>query len=111
VRRDVVGSQINLEYTTVQTTGSRELADENAVACCGPDAAGAPFAAGTQRRAALHRRGHGSNARCLYLKCRKAIFKQYGRRGTQYGRKKLLIRSTEATQSVDQCVANGGRVM
>jgi hypothetical protein len=53
----------------------------------------------------------GQTPDALYLKCRKAIFKKYGRRGTQYGSKKLLIRSTAATQSVDQCVANGGRVM
>jgi hypothetical protein len=52
----------------------------------------------------------GQTPDALYLKCRKAIFKKYGRHGTRYGSKKLLMRSTAATQSVDQCVANGGRV-
>jgi hypothetical protein len=53
----------------------------------------------------------GQTPEALYLKCRKAVFKNYGRRGTRYGSKKLLMPSTTATQSVDQCVANGGRMM
>jgi hypothetical protein len=53
----------------------------------------------------------GQTPEALYLKCRKAVFKKYGRRGTRYGSKKLLMPSTTATQSVDQCVANGGRMM
>jgi hypothetical protein len=47
----------------------------------------------------------------LYRKCRKAVFRKYGYRETRDGRRKLAMPSGTATQSVDQCVANGGRVI
>jgi hypothetical protein len=47
----------------------------------------------------------------VYRKCRKAVFRKYGYRGTRDGCRKLLMPSAAATQSVDQCAANGGRVM
>src|SRR5262245_1661525 len=47
----------------------------------------------------------------VYRKCRKAVFRKYGYRETRDERRKLAMPSGTATQSVDQCVANGGRVM
>ena len=46
----------------------------------------------------------------LYRKCRKAVFRKYGYRVTRDGRRRLAMLSNTATQSVDHCVANGGRV-
>ena len=47
----------------------------------------------------------------LYSKCRKAVFRKYGRREIRDGRRKLVMLTRVVTTAVDQCVANGGRVI
>jgi hypothetical protein len=47
----------------------------------------------------------------LVAKCRKAVFRKYGRRETRDGRRKLVMTSRQVISAVDQCVANGGRVI
>jgi hypothetical protein len=45
----------------------------------------------------------------LILKCRKAVFRKYGRAGTDP--KKRYVKKNFVVQEVDRCVANGGRVI
>jgi hypothetical protein len=47
----------------------------------------------------------------LYSKCRKAVFRKYGRREIRDGRRKLVMLTRVATSAVDQCVASGGRAI
>ena len=51
----------------------------------------------------------GQSREALYAKCRKEVFRKYGRREIRDGRRKLVMLSRVATDAVDQCVANGGR--
>ncbi len=47
----------------------------------------------------------------LVQKCRKAVFRKYGWRETRDERRVLVMSSRQVISAVDQCVANGGRVM
>ncbi len=47
----------------------------------------------------------------LILKCRKAVFRKYGRRVTHVGGSRMLeLHKDFVVRQVDMCVANGGRV-
>jgi hypothetical protein len=47
----------------------------------------------------------------LLQKCRKAVFRKYGRREMKDERRMLVMSNRQLISAVDQCVANGGRVM
>jgi hypothetical protein len=47
----------------------------------------------------------------LLQKCRKAVFRKYGRREMKDERRRLVMSNRQLISAVDQCVANGGRVM
>ena len=66
-----------------------------------------PANAGSSRGAQVA--AAGSSA--LVLKCRKAVFRKYGRRAPDAtGKKMLYLNMNFAVRQVDICVANGGRV-
>jgi hypothetical protein len=46
----------------------------------------------------------------LIQKCRKAVFRKYGRREVKGERRVRVMRTHLASGLIDQCVANGGRV-
>jgi hypothetical protein len=48
----------------------------------------------------------------LYAKCRRAVFRAYGRPGLQYNRPgRRVLPNKFAVGAIDQCVASGGRVL
>jgi hypothetical protein len=48
----------------------------------------------------------------LYAKCRRAVFRAYGRPGLQYNRPgRRVLPNKFAIGAVDQCVASGGPVL
>ena len=52
-----------------------------------------------------------ANRDALAQKCRKAVFKKYGRRAPDAeGKKKLYLNKDFVTRQVDACVSSGGRV-
>jgi hypothetical protein len=53
----------------------------------------------------------GESREALYVRCRTAVFKKYASRQFTYAGRKLVMLSQNATNLVDQCVANGGRVI
>jgi hypothetical protein len=52
---------------------------------------------------------HANNA--LVRKCRKAVFKRYGQRRIESGRRVVSISTKFSISAVDACVANGSRVI
>jgi hypothetical protein len=52
------------------------------------------------------------SSEALLLKCRKAVFRKYGHRGVQPdGKRVRTLPKQFVLNAVDQCVANGGRVL
>jgi hypothetical protein len=48
----------------------------------------------------------------LYAKCRRAVFRAYGRPGLQYNRPgRRVLPNKFAMGAIDRCVASGGRII
>jgi hypothetical protein len=57
------------------------------------------------------RRAAAQTSDDLAVKCRKAVFRKYGWRETGDGRRVLVMTPRQVIIAVDQCIANGGRVI